>query len=82
MPLVNHYSFALICFVIFIVVALTVLRRGFQVRNLIFIGLTAISLLAAWFALRPQAGMKASQNEITSLIGQGIPVLLEIQSPY
>lgn len=82
MLLLNVYSFAIFSIVIFSLIAYLILRRGINARSLILTGLLAVTILGVWFVLRPQPGTQANRDAIISQIGQGIPVLVEIQSPY
>lgn len=82
MRVLNQYSFALIGVVIFIVAATLILRRVDNPWRIILVILIAGVLVISWFSLRPQQGTKASREEILSQIGQGIPVLIEVQSQY
>lgn len=82
MRLLNQYSFAIFSIVVFGVAAYLILRRGFNARSLTFTSLIAVVLFGIWFVLRPQPGTQANRDAIMSQIGQGVPVLVEIQSPY
>jgi hypothetical protein len=42
----------------------------------------ALALLAGWVAVRPTATPAAAVSQVRPQIGQGLPVLLELQSPY
>ena len=80
--LLNQYSFAIISAIFLITSAILILRRGFSVQKILLLGLLAIALLAGWSFLRPQPGTDASREQILSQVGQGTPVLIEMQSPY
>lgn len=82
MRLLNQYSFALIGLVIFIFAAAVILRRVDNPWRIGLVILVAGVLLISWFLLRPQKGTNASRDEILLQIGQGIPVLIEVQSQY
>lgn len=82
MSVLNQYSFALLCLLIFAAAATLILRHGVTVRQILWMGLVAAVLLAAWYVLRPQPGTRASRTEILNQIGRGTPVLIEMQSPY
>ena len=80
--LLNQYSFAIFGAIIIIVSAILILRRGFSIQKILLVGIMAFVLLVAWSYLRPQPGTDASRTQILSQVGQGTPVLIEIQSPY
>ena len=46
------------------------------------LAVVALALLAGWAAVRPTATPAAAVSEVRAQIGQGLPVLLELQSPY
>jgi drug/metabolite transporter (DMT)-like permease len=82
MRVLNQYSFALIGVVIFIVAVAVILRRFDNPWRILLILIVAGVLVISWFSFRPQPGTKASRADILNQIGQGIPVLLEVQSQY
>ena len=80
--LLNQYSFAIFGAIIVIASAIFILRRGFSIQKIFLVGILAFASLVTWSYLRPQPGTDASRTQILSHIGQGTPVLIEIQSPY
>jgi hypothetical protein len=46
------------------------------------LAVVALALLAGWAAVRPTATPAAAVSQVRAQIGQGLPVLLELQSPY
>jgi hypothetical protein len=41
-----------------------------------------VGLIAIWFMIKPSQNLSISQDQTQTLIGSGLPVLLEFQSPY
>ena len=82
MRVLNQYSFALTGLIIFILAAVLILRRVDNPWRIILVFLVAGVLAISWLSLRPQQGTKASREEILNQIGQGTPVLIEVQSQY
>ncbi len=82
MRMLNQYSFALIGVVIFIVAVFLILRHADNPWRILLVFLVAVVLVVSWYLLRPQQGTKASRDEILNQIGQGTPVLIEVQSQY
>lgn len=78
--LINHNSAVLFSFVILLVGAIVLIRRGIETRRVAAFGVLVVLVAAAFFSMRPSAGTDSSAAEITTQIGGGIPVLLEFQS--
>lgn len=82
MQLINHNSLILLALGIFALAAYLLLRDGVKKRDLLALGGLLVVMLAAWFAVRPQATPLADAEAVQTRIGMGVPVLLELQSPY
>lgn len=78
--LINHNSAILFSIVILLVGAFILIRRGIDIRRVAAFGLLVVIVAAAFFSMRPSAGIDSSPAEITAKIGDGKPVLLEFQS--
>jgi thioredoxin 1 len=74
MQFFNHYSALIIPALLLAAGAAVVMRHGGKLIGWLVLGGVMLTLVVAWFALRPVA--KASGPDT------GQPVLLEIQSPY
>ncbi|MEW5868766.1 MAG: thioredoxin family protein [Chloroflexota bacterium] len=82
MQLINHNSLLLFGLIVFAALAYVLLRKGVQRNRLLVLGAALLVMLAAWFAIRPQATPIKDAANIRARIGVGAPVLLELQSPY
>ena len=82
MQIINQYSLIIFGLVGLIVVALVLMRSGTGRGRLALLAVVALALLAGWAAVRPTATPAAAVSEVRAQIGQGLPVLLELQSPY
>ena len=82
MSLINHYS--ILWGVVFLFALLLYLFRKDDAKKrklYIFTGITVV-LLSIWFTTRAQTGSTESASTLRDQIGQGQPVLLELQSPF
>ncbi len=82
MSLINHYSTLWGFGIIFTLSAYFLLRGERSAKKLAVLTLIGVALVGAWFAIRPQSGSEAPADSLRAEIGQGTPVLLELQSPY
>jgi len=82
MSLINHYSTLWGLGIIFVLSAYFLLRGERSAKKQITLALIGVALVGTWFAIRPQSGSDASASTLRAEIGQGTPVLLELQSPY
>ncbi len=82
MSFVNHYSFLLAAAVCTLALGLVVLRRGLRRSDLTALGALALGFVLAFWLLRPSASGLADAAQVRQRIGAGVPVLLELQSPY
>lgn len=81
--LVNQYSALWIAAAFVLLVALILFRGRPGVRDFIALGVVIIGLVVAWVLLHPrQTPLMEDSRTVQSMIGQGVPVLLEFQSPY
>ena len=82
MRIFNQYSFLVAA--VFLIGLLAVLANRARAKQGAFLALAlvAVSILIAWYFLRPTPSVLADAAEIQAQIGSGIPVLLEFQSPY
>ena len=80
MTFFNHNSFVIIALFLLLIAVIALRRRGWEMRSwLILGGLTAL-LVAGYFSLRPSSATNEAAEEIWAQVGQGTPVLLELQS--
>lgn len=76
----NHNSFLLTIILVFLGVAVAILRRGREPRQLAALGVVALVLALVYFGMRPSAADSGQADDIRAQIGAGMPVLLEFQS--
>jgi hypothetical protein len=82
MQIINQYSLIIFGLVGLIAAALLLMRNGKGRGRLAALAVVVLALLAGWAAVRPTATPAAAVSEVRAQIGQGLPVLLELQSPY
>ncbi len=82
MSLINHYSTLWGLGILFALAAYFLTRGKRSAKKQITLALIGIALVGIWFAIRPQSGSNESASTLRAQIGQGTPVLLELQSPY
>lgn len=81
--LVNQYSALWIAGAFVLLVALILFRQKPKTRDFVAMIVVIIGLVVAWSLLRPrQTPLMDDARTVQSMIGQGVPVLLEFQSPY
>ena len=79
----NQYSFIIAAAAIFLVAAIFLLSRKPRWQEFLSLGLIGVGLIAAWVVLHPvQTPLMENAQKVQDQIGQGMPVLLEFQSPY
>ena len=82
MSIINLYSFPIFTGVLLLAALLVIILRGRRRNELLTLaGVTAI-LLVAWVAARPTGSNISAAQAADAAIGQGLPVLIEAQSPY
>ena len=80
MTFFNHNSFVIIALFLLIIAAIFLVQRGWEARSwLVLGGLTAL-LIAGYFSLRPSPASSETLEELWAQVGQGTPVLLQLQS--
>lgn len=77
---INYNSFLISVILILLGVAVAILRRGRQPKQLAILGGVAVVVLLVYLGLRPNAATSDEAAELQAQIGQGTPVLLEFQS--
>jgi len=82
MQLINHYSMIISFVFILGLTAFFTLRDGAQTRDYYILTALAAMLFVAWIILRPATDTAETKSEFESTLGQGQPVLLELQSPF
>lgn len=80
MWIINQYSFLIFGLAGVLILALLLSRTGRQ--RVTLIALAGVALIALWLAVRPPATPATAVAQVRGQIGQGTPVLLELQSPY
>ena len=82
MQIINQYSLIILGLVWLIAVTLVLMRFGKGRGRIAVLAVVALALLAGWSAVRPTPTPAAAVSQVRAQIGQGLPVLLELQSPY
>ena len=81
--IVDQYSAVWIGGAFVLLVALVLFQGRPQVRDFIALGVVIAGLVVAWLLLHPrQTPLPEGARTVQSMIGQGVPVLLEFQSPF
>jgi hypothetical protein len=81
--LVNQYSALWIAGAFVLALVLILFRQKPKVSNFIALGVVILGLAMAWILLHPtQTPLMDDAKKVQAMIGQGVPVLLEFQSPY
>ena len=80
MTLINHNSFLFIILFILVVTVIVLRQRGWEKRSWLVLGGLAIVLAAGYFSLRPSPASSETLEELWAQVGQGTPVLLQLQS--
>lgn len=82
MKAVNQYSFLISAGIIFLLVAVFLLRHGLSLQRILGVLGIGILLGGVWFAIRPRQSSQDDLARVEAYIGGEKPVLLEFQSPY
>jgi thioredoxin 1 len=81
--IVDQYSAVWIGGAFVLLVALVLFQGRPQARDFIALGVVIAGLAAAWLLLHPrQTSLLGDAKKVQSMIGAGVPVLLEFQSPF
>jgi hypothetical protein len=79
---INHNSALVLGLGILGLAAFILLRDGVKLRDVLLLCGLLVLLILVWLPLRPRQKLPAQGAGLISQIGAGLPVLLEIQSPY
>jgi hypothetical protein len=83
MKIINQYSAIWMSAIFVVVIGFFLLRRDPKWPQFLAVVGLVLFLVAAWFVLRPrQSTDRLDAAQVQVRIGQGMPVLLELQSPY
>lgn len=82
MALINQYSFLLVSLAAIGLLAFLLLRDGARSSDWVALGSLALGFLLAYSLLQPGPSTAQQAEEALGRIGNGQPVLLELQSPY
>ena len=82
MSLINHYSILWGVALLFGLFAYFFRNDETKKKYLRIIAGISVVLLALWFSMRAQTGSTETASVLRQQIGQGEPVLLELQSPF
>jgi thiol-disulfide isomerase/thioredoxin len=79
----NQYSFLISAVFLWLLLALLLLRRRQSMkRSATILGVVALFMLVFWILARPIQSDLTETVAARAQIGTGMPVLLEVQSPY
>ncbi len=79
---INHNSTLILGIGIFVLAAFFLLRDGVKLKDVLLLCGLLVLLVLLWLPLRPRQKLPAQGAGLLAQIGAGLPVLLEIQSPY
>lgn len=83
MSLINHYSLLWFFLILFGIAAYRIFRKGMNPKAILLLSSLLLAFVAAWFFIRPTQSVPSQDaSALEAEIGQGAPVLLELQSPY
>jgi uncharacterized membrane protein YccC len=82
MQIINQYSAVWVVAILVVITGALLLRHHPKWPRIVVFGLLVVGMTLAWFILRPRQTVQLSPSQVQASIGQGIPVLLEFQSPY
>ncbi len=77
------YSFFWVALALAVVAGIILLTRNPKWNDYVAFAVIVIGLITAWVILHPrQTILTGDAKEVQAMIGAGLPVLLEFQSPY
>ena len=82
MQFINQNSLVLGAVALLAAVAVVLLRDGPRPRDFLVLSLLIVVFVAGWLVLRPKGTPDVVAGQVRAQIGQGVPVLLEFQSPF
>ena len=83
MQIFNQYSAVWIAVFLGVVAGFILLRRKPKWPQFLVFGVLLLGLFVGWVFLHPrQISQGYNATQVQARIGQGMPVLLEFQSPY
>jgi hypothetical protein len=83
MKIFNQYSAIWIAAFLLAVAGVILLRRNPKWPQFLAFSMLVLGLVAAWIVLHPrQTAQVIDAAQVQAKFGQGVPVLLEFQSPY
>ncbi len=80
MIFVNHNSFIILSVFFWVVTVFALRQRGWTKQSWVILGGVTALLAVGYSAFRPASATSDQALEIRARIGQGTPVLLEMQS--
>jgi len=78
----NHHSFVIMALVLWIGLAVFLLRDGITRRDVLALTIVGAGLALSWLGLRPGAGTVTDTAQAEAAIGHGQPALVELYSNY
>jgi hypothetical protein len=80
MTFINHNSFVIVALFLLGTAVIALRQRGWETRSWLILGGLAAVLVTGYFSLRPSPATSETVEQIWAQVGQGTPVLLELQS--
>jgi len=81
--LINQYSFVALSAFLVLVAGLILLGNKPKLKDYLAFGIIVIGFVAGWGILHPRQTLLMDEaRKVKEMIGAGVPVLLEFQSPY
>lgn len=82
MTVINQYSFLIFALLALGGLVIFLARKGIGRSELLTIGALVLGLAVAYLIFNPTTPAGSETQQIDRLVGQGIPVLIEFESPY
>lgn len=80
MTFINHNSFLIIGLFLLIIAVIALRQSGWETRSWLILGGLTVLLATGYFSLRPAPATSETGEQIWAQVGQGTPVLLQLQS--
>jgi hypothetical protein len=79
---INQHSLVIGGVVLLVIVGIVLFRDGAKPGDFAIIGVMLAVMVGGWIVIRPTPTAVSEADKIRARIGQGVPVLLEFQSPF
>jgi hypothetical protein len=82
MTIINQYSMIWSAVIIVGLAGFFLLRKGVTLRRLLIVLGTGAVFFGGWLTLRPDPASTNNLNDFQAELGNGVTILLELQSPF